>query len=198
MVGLPAWSPDGKQLALMAGDQAPRIVVVDTDGGGLRQLSPEGTMAFAPFWSADGKAVGYSRGNKDDQKSELVLQKLDGGTDTIIPQGESMVFTTGNGLSPDGKRLLYMAVDFQNRKASPRIWDFESKSETFLGDVEVGTVDGPQALPTACWAPDGKSFLMGMPTEKGSGIFHFTEDGQKKTRITPEGVDCYGPSWSRS
>jgi hypothetical protein len=51
--GGPAWSPDGRRIALVASG----IVVVKVDGSGERRLSD----GAAPSWSPDGK-IGFVRG----------------------------------------------------------------------------------------------------------------------------------------
>ena len=37
------------------------IYVADTGGNGARQVNPAGSAGMFPFWSRDGKAVGYTR-----------------------------------------------------------------------------------------------------------------------------------------
>jgi Tol biopolymer transport system component len=191
---VPAWSPDGKQLAFASGDQAPNVYVSDPSGNNVRRLNPEGTGGFSPFWLRDGKTVGYSRFEMGKQKAQIVLAKADGtGEETLI--GEDRFLLAGpNSLSPDGKRLLYVVMEPETRKLSLQMWEFASKSETFILDLESAFM-ALEELPLPAWAPDGKSILVPLKTEKGVGLFRVSDDGKTRTRLTPEGVDCLAGAW---
>ena len=45
----PAWSPDGREIAIVSG-LSPTIYVMNADGSGQRELTP----GFSPAWSPDG------------------------------------------------------------------------------------------------------------------------------------------------
>jgi TolB protein len=66
--GSPAWSPDGRQLAFLAGTDAPAkgpllpatdVYVVDATGGTPTRVTHEG-VALWPVWSPDGRWIAYS------------------------------------------------------------------------------------------------------------------------------------------
>ena len=200
LTGAPAWNPDGKRIAFVAGNDnaPPHLYVADADGNGLRQLSPEGGGGFFPCWTPDGKGVYYSRiTGPDIRKAEIVLRTLDGGEEPVTNTG-LIAFVGAHGLSPDGKRLLFVALQPEERKTEVRVWDLAAKAETFFQDLTATQESGPESFTMPCWAPDGKSFLVTLRTEKGSAIFRVSADGKTKTRVTPEGVDCFGPAWTAS
>jgi Tol biopolymer transport system component len=192
--GMPAWSPDGKQLALVAGRMTPSVYVADVDGNGARQINPAGSAAFGPFWLPDGKTLGYSRLTPD-EKSDLVLAKLEGGDEQVIAHSERIAVGGANALSPDGKRLAYAVMDFGVSTMSLRILDWSSKAESSVAEGSVKEARRFLAMTTAAWSPDGASLLVPMSTDQGVGLFRVSEDGQTKTRLTPDGVDCYQASW---
>lgn len=192
--GLPAWSPDGKRIAYAGGDELPRAYIADADGNGSRVLSPEGSGGIAPFWLQDGKTVGYTRLQRAERKGALVLAKVDGGAEEVLVDSDKIALAGANGLSPDGKKLLFLVIDPEAQKGSLHLWDFAAKSDNFLMDLESGALE-LEKIAVAAWAADGKSFLIPIKTDKGTGLFRVSADGQTKTRLTPEGVDCLSGAW---
>jgi len=191
--GLPAWSRDGKQIAFAAGDQKPAVYVADAEGNGMRQISPADGAGFGAFWMPDGKTLGYTRIG-DGMKGKLVLAKLDGGAEETLVEGAAITLAGPNAISPDGKRLLFISAQEGGQKGSLRMWDFEAKADSLLTEFEF---EGKniQTVSLPAWAPDGKSCLLAMKTDKGVGLFKISEDGKTKTRLTPEGVDCLSGAW---
>jgi TolB protein len=192
--GLPAWSPDGKQLAFAAGDQRPQVYVSDAEGNGIRRLSPEEGAGFAPFWLRDGKRIGYSKFAEQPQ-GRIVLVGADGTGEETLPPQEGLLLAGPNALSPDGKTLLFVSMDMATRKGSLRSWTFEGGVENRIIDVEQPDPQ-IQGLPLPAWAPDGKSYLLNLPTDKGTALFRISADGNQKTRLTPEGVNCLAGAWT--
>ncbi|HEU4753665.1 MAG TPA: hypothetical protein VFU47_11205 [Armatimonadota bacterium] len=198
--GLPAWSPDGRQLAYVSGDDMPRVFVADGEGNSARQVSPEDAGAFFPFWTADGKKLGFTRIRRQpEEQADIVLGNPDGtGTETLISGEKKILFGNANALSPDGKRLLFIALDMPAGTGALHILDLASKADTTVTDVKIASHEAPDSFPVPSWAPDGKSILINLATDKGQGVFLLSEDGQKKKRLTPEGVDCVHPVWFAS
>lgn len=187
--GIGAWSRDGQQLAFTAGDDHPNVYVGDANGNNARQINPANSAGAASFWMPDGKRIGYTRFSESERKGALVLAKADGSGEETLLECDGLPISGPNALSPDGKRLLFVILDRQNGKGSLHVLELNGKVENVLFDLEVG--EGHfESLPLPAWAPDGKSFLIPMKTEKGTALFRVTEDGKTKTRLTPEGVNC--------
>ncbi len=79
----PAWSPDGKQIALTL-DEHPKtyrgenftscgIYVMDADGSGKpRKLATGPECASTPAWSPEGKKIAYTNGEGVDEEGYSV------------------------------------------------------------------------------------------------------------------------------
>jgi Tol biopolymer transport system component len=200
MNGRPCWSPDGKQIAFASGDAGPPgIYLWDLSNGGSRGVTMPGTGGGSPFWRKDGEAIGYTRLAANDSWSEIVWVKPDGADLGLALQSDRRILAGANALSPDGKRLLYFAIDDQTDAASLRLWEFEGKVDRQV--CESGTLNQSQgfpSIPSAAWSPDGKWLLASLAGEKGWGIFRISPDGKTRIRLTPEGEDCRGAAWHAS
>lgn len=194
--GMAVWSPDGKQIALIAGNDAnPAIFVGDAEGNNLHQVSSKGSGAMFPFWTADSSRICYTRFTPPEAKSDLVSSKTDGSDLTTLVKSQEVLFAGSGTVSPDGKRFLYTRLDPIAQKAALYLRSFADGAETKMTDIALPPEDFTlDAFPFACWATDGKTFFVSLPGPKRIGLYRFNADGTGKSRLTPEGVDCFGPS----
>lgn len=193
--GLPAWSPDGKQLALTGGSPQPAIWVGDAAGNGLKQFSPADKAAAFPFWAADGKSIGYTRILKPG--TDLVLAKADGSGEETLLHSDQIMVAGANAVSPDGKRLAFVVIDEDSHKATLRILDLASRTESILFDLDPGPLVDPVGGPVPSWTPDGKSLLISMVVDGSRGLYQVSEDGKNRKVFSPAGVDVVHAVWRR-
>jgi Tol biopolymer transport system component len=185
--GAPAWSPDGTKLSFSGALPGPngdygRIFIVNRDGTGLRQLSPE-IAPTDPYvydsgssWSPDGTRLVF------DRMGVLFLINADG--TGLVSTGVS---GTNPAWSPDGTQIAYGSINLDG------IWAMNMGSFT------------PRRLTTAVqqdeypgWSPDGLQLVF---QRLESNVFHLYKigaNGSGAARLGNAPQNEYGPSWSRN
>ncbi len=162
------WSPDGKQLALMAREQGKiwRTYLIDADGGTPEPLLNENRNAADPDWSADGKSLVFGREpdlmGKESGSHAIEILNLATTTTSTVPGSEGLFSPRW---SPDGhwiaaltlnqKTVMIYDVSKQRWKelaktsAADPIWSADSKSvyvQAFLDDkqpiLRIAVADG--------------------------------------------------------
>jgi len=186
----PVWSPDGCQIAFRSnhdGETGPvaRISVVNADGTGLHQVSPEpdpNDFAFdeSPTWSPTGTQLAFTR------NSVLHVINVDGTGLTALPN-EDMALNPS--WSPDGQRIAYTSLD-------P------------FGEIHLRNPDGSNlarvtvAAPGTFdfwprWAPDSRRLVMAHVAGDQIQTVTINVDGTNAVNLTPAGVLDFMPDWSR-
>jgi Tol biopolymer transport system component len=152
-VSQPCWSPDGKSIAFIGGEETPKkdvvlyqIYIIPAVGGKPRQLTSTGDRVDVTkiAWSPDGKQIAYYSLDND-----LRLAPLDGGPSrALLKDLKGRLQYFGIAWSPDGKQLAY-----------------ESDERLFRLNVETGKSEevqtGLDAIPFhVSWSPDGKTLAL--------------------------------------
>jgi serine/threonine protein kinase/Tol biopolymer transport system component len=170
--GPPVLSPDGKNLAFVASEAggASRIYVRPLGTLEARPLS--GTdNAWAPFWSPDGRKLGFFADGK------LKIIDIQGGTPVSLADAPT---PRGGSWSPDGTILF--APEF--RSCLYRV------PASGGAEVAVTRVDAPKHT-SHRWPwflPDGKHFLYlaishQAPRDENDGIYFASLDGKENIRL---------------
>ena len=187
----PVWSPDGCQIAFRSSREGPfgpygRISIVNADGTGLRQVSPEvGANDYqfdeGPSWSPDGRRLAFTR------NAVLQVINVDGTGMTPLPNED---FSQNATWSPDGRKIAYFSLvppGIHVRNADG------SNLATVTASPE-GTFDGwPH------WSPDGSQIVFSryVSADDHATVVTVNADGSGQIRgLTPAGVNDYMPDWS--
>ena len=115
----PAWSPDGRKIAFTRREDVGEystyseddVFVMDSDGGGQRQLTTEveGRHAGQPAWSPDGEEIVFTRGDAipttlPARPGELFVMKLDGTDVRSLTRDARDLHPAW---SPDGREIAF-------------------------------------------------------------------------------------------
>lgn len=167
------WNPgDGK-----------RVVLMDVDGFGLRELTGDSDLELSPRWSADGKRLTYTSyrsGYPDVYIHDLVLGSRD-----RVSHYEGL--NAHGHLSPDGSKLV-LTLSFDG---DPDLYTKELAS----GRIRRLTND-PATEASASWSPDGKRLAFVSDRSGSPQIYVMNGDGSRQQRVTLRGSYNTAPDWS--
>jgi Tol biopolymer transport system component len=183
----PDISPDGDWIVFYTVGGQEDLLVVRSDGTGLRKLTDDPHKDRGPSWSPDGKRIAFYS-NRDEGRYEIWVINPDGSGLTRLTK------TSGHGWfpwwSPDGKRIAY-----------------PTGSESNVIDVAAGPARAPEPLPpfpepgrwfqVSSWSPDGRSLAGGggrLATSGGGGVVVYSFETRRYERLVERGGK---PIWLR-
>src|SRR6266566_3104969 len=186
----PAWSPDGSRIAFRSMVDGPfgsagRIFVVNVDGTGLRQLSPDvpdpNVVYYfddSPTWSPDGATIAF------DRFGALAVINVDGTGLTTLSTPEGAETPSW---SPDGTHIAY--TSFINTRDV-----FVSNAD---GSNPVRVTSAPEQENNPRWSPDSHRLVFCRVLNGFFQLFTINADGTGETRLSanPNTFEC-SPSWS--
>ncbi len=187
----PAWSPDGRKIALVAfrGIDTPlQIDVVNSDGGGLHRLSLPAcppawhagctyVSAYSPAWSPDSRRIVFKCG------SDLCIMNADGSGTHLLPNPDAQdrYFPAW---SPDGKRIAFSSPGFgifvidaaggHRRRLTPRGMSADEPS----------------------WSPDGRAIVFTCRQGYGICVMRLNASKSRVWATAPPGATESAPAWS--
>ena len=201
---MPAFSPDGSQIAYAGLGSAPGargIFIADADGTHPRQLTsrPKGEgedlqPRFSPdgsrlvFWRLTDHPVGTTSGN------ELWIVNADG-TD-LHQLTDALAGSMFAQWSPDGSRLLFsgsQTAGSETAMADPGLWTINADG-TGLAPIIYGTGDRYEDFD---WSPDGSRIVYFDPSTGSLRVMNADGSGITTLLSNHAGNNYVGPDWGQ-
>jgi Tol biopolymer transport system component len=161
------WSPDGHSILRIGRHESKEgIYLIDVETGNFTPIveMPRGTRIRKALWSPDGKAIFYSRWDKN--VNQVLVRNLENNKETELLRGGegSALISPGFALSPDGRQLVFGSPWFPGKGVTalhviptaggePRelLREQDSEDLTRLGmNIRGGAYE---------WTPDGRYVL---------------------------------------
>jgi TolB protein len=182
----PAWSPDGRSIAISSSRTGVSLIyVMAADGkGAARRLGNSPADASEPAWSPDGRRIVVAVG--DPPHLYLMSAHGTGKVQRLGGGGASQAFPA---FSPDGTRIAY--VRREPGGSVTELWVMKANGTSPRRVTNLGgTVSAPS------WSPDGRQIAFAAGSGGSFGISVVTLSTGKVERRTNSGGDAIEPAWS--
>ena len=180
--GAPAWSPDGRKLAVtMSFEKNPDIYVVDVESGRRTQITDHWGIDTEPAWSPDGRRLVFTsdRGGQP----QIYVTDVDGGnTKRLTFSGRQNLRAS---FSPNGDKLALVNLD----DAGYRIAQLDLDTQE-LRVLSEGPLDESPS-----YAPNGAVIIYSTSSGDGAELATVTTDGRVRQRLRQPG-EVREPAWS--
>lgn len=181
----PAFSPDGKSLALVLSSSPgnPDIYIMNLASGALRRLTRSDAIDTEPAWSPDGKSLYFTsdRGGSP----QIYKLNLDGGRPQRITFDGS--YNARPEVSPDGKTLAM--VHREHGQLHIAVLDLATGVLRTLTD---GVLDKSPSF-----APNGSMIIYEATYHNQGVLAEVSVDGQVRERLSESrtGLAVHSPAW---
>ncbi|MFM9879085.1 MAG: Tol-Pal system beta propeller repeat protein TolB [Burkholderiaceae bacterium] len=182
----PAWSPDGKRLALtLSRDGGAQIYLVDAAGGGEpRRLTQQGGIDTEPVFSPDGSTIYFvsDRGGSPQIYRMPSAGEAAGNVERITFTGS---YNISPSISPDGRWLTYIAR--QNGAFKLTLME--------LGTALVTPLTDTMNDEKPSFAPNSRLIVYATVRQGRHVLMNTTLDGKVKTPLAGPVGEIREPDW---
>lgn len=167
-----------------------RVYQMDSDGFGMRPLTPEGQTALSPVWSPDGRRIAYTRLGAG--RGGVWVQTLATGEQVQVPGTETGLNITPM-FSPDGRHIAYAHSDEKGT-------DIFVANVTERGSAQRLTVGRFADNLSPTYSPDGRRIAFISTRSGPPQLYVMGADGTDQELFAPFDYGSTGssnaPEWS--
>lgn len=179
----PAWSPDGRTLAVtLSLNGGSQLYMIDTAGGGEpRRLAQSSSIDTEPAFSPDGKSI-YFVSDRGGSPQIYRMPATGGNAERVTFNGN---YNISPAMSPDGKWMAF--VSRVNGAFKLHVMELSSGTITAITDT---TADERPSF-----APNSRLIVYATQVQGREALMTTTLDGKIKARLAGQGGDIREPDW---
>jgi TolB protein len=182
----PAWSPDGKRMALVQGDRKGNsdIVILDVATGRMRRLTDSNCINTEPSWNPAGTQIAFTSDREG--TPQIYLMEDDGSNVRRLTQEGT--YNASPAWSPSGSMIAYVSR-------------FEGKFDLFVYKLGEGksyqVTTGVASSESPSWSPDERRLVFSSGSRGGMQLYTTDLSGNSIHRLT-EFAGSQSPKWTRT
>jgi len=182
--GAPAWSPDGKKLALTLGGSNgnPDIYVLDLTSQGLTRITDDRTIDTEPEWSPDGRSLYFTSDRSGSPQIYQVSASGGGRPKRITFEGN---YNARPRISADGSTLAMVTLDGGGYRIAVQ--------DLATGAVRVLSHGHLDESPS--FAPNGATLLYSQREASRGTLGTISVDGLTGLRLKAQQAAVCDPAW---
>ena len=201
----PAWSPDGRTIAVAAGDPAfifgagyfgnagaSALWIVHLDGKGPTRITTDSSLNVAPQWSPDGRAlfwVSDRDGSRDIYRQRIAADGAMDGTPQRLTTGTD---AQGISLSRNGGRMAYSRLTTYSS-----VWSIPVPARgpvSIRGATRITT--GNETIEDVDLSPDGRWLVFDSDRGGNADLYVIPAAGGDARQITTDPAGDFSAAWS--